>query len=98
MTNSDRVAALSEHLKRAYEALDMTNNPVWAVTWDALEAELLSRLLACGPVDDEERYRCQISIETARKMRRMIEHDGHTVDGLEKELAMMEGRKLRPIA
>ena len=98
MQPSERIGVLSAKLKNAYESLDLANSDLWRETWAGLEAAYLDRLMGCGPTDDEERYRCQIAIEVVRNVRRTIEHEGHTIEGLEKELAILEGRKLRPIA
>ena len=76
----------------------MATTAVWSDAWTGFEQELLERLLKCGPTDDVERYRLQIGIEAARRVRKTIEHEGQTVESLEKEIATLEGRITRPIA
>lgn len=98
MSKSDRIAALSEKLARAGDARTMATTDVWAAAWREFEQELLERLLKCGPTDDAERYRLQIGIEAARRVKRAIEHEGQTVESLQKELDTLEGRAMRPIA
>lgn len=98
MSNTDRIAALSEKLQRASEARDMATTPIWTEAWEEIERELLERLLRCGPDDDIPRYRLQIGIEAARQVRRVIEHQGQTKQSLEKELEVLTGRKPAPIA
>lgn len=95
---SDRIAALSEALARANDARHMASTDAWARAWDGFERELVERFIQCGEGDDLTRYRLQIAIEAARHTRRAIEHDARTVAGLEKELAVIEGRVPRPIA
>ena len=95
---ADRLVALSEALARAADARNMATSPVWAEAWDKLESELLERLLGCGPTDDGPRYRLQMAIEVGRTMRRIIEHRGATVQSLQKEMDLLDGRKVAPIA
>lgn len=98
MNKSERIAHLSERLERAADARHMATTPLWAETWDALEHELIERLLACGPTDDAVRYRLQQGVEVARSVRRAIEHTSKSVEGLQKELDHLEGRAMRPVA
>lgn len=98
MNKPDRIAALSEKLLRAGDARHMATTDVWSNAWKELEQELLERLLKCGPTDDAERYRLQIGIEAARQVKRAIEHEGKTVESLQKDLDTLEGRLARPIA
>jgi hypothetical protein len=95
---TDRLTQLSERLARAADARSMSTSPVWAEAWQDLEQELLERLLRLGPTDDEARYRLQVAIEAARRVRGLIEHEGRTVQSLEKEMDLLEGRKAAPIA
>lgn len=95
---SDKIGRLHEALALAGDARNMATSPVWDETWKKLEAELLGRLLKCGPTDDEARYRLSIAIETARNLRQVIENVGRTTQALEAELDVLEGRKGRPIA
>ena len=95
---SARIVAISDLLRDAENARHVTQNPVWAKLWNELEQELLERLLKCGPTDDEQRWRCQASIEVGRTIRRMFETRAVTPASLEKELAHLDGSKLRPIA
>lgn len=98
MNKEDRLSHLSERLERAADARHMATTPVWAEAWTGFERELLERLLGCGPTDDEVRYRLQVGIEAARHVRRAIEHEGQTVESLQKEIDTLEGRITRPIA
>ena len=95
---SDRLARLSEALRDHENARNVTNNPAWARIWNELEQELLERLLKCGPTDDEQRWRCQTTIEVARRARHMFEIKGVTPADLEREIAYLDGSKPRPIA
>ena len=98
MTREQRITHLSETLRRAADARLLAASPIWAEAWTELERECLERLLECGPTEDEKRYRLQIAIETVRQTRRAIEVRGGTSEQLEKELAILEGAKPRPIA
>lgn len=95
---ADQIIQLSDKLNRAADARAMATTPLWAETWDRFERELLERLLKCGPDDDMVRYRLQVAIEATRHVRIAIEHAGKTAKSLEKELDLVEGRKLAPIA
>lgn len=95
---TDRITALSEALTRANDARHMCATDVWARAWESFERELIERFLHCGEGDDQTRFRLQIAIEAARHTRRAIEHEAKTVAGLEKELAILEGRTPRAIA
>lgn len=98
MDKAERIGALHERLTKAHDARQMAATSVWADAWDSFEQELLERLLKCGPTDDYERYRLQVAIEAGRHVRRVIENQGQTVGGLEKELDHLEGRKLHRVA
>lgn len=98
MSNTDRIVALSEALAAAQIARDMAEEAVWAKAFETYEQELLERLLACEPGDDLSRYRLAEAIKAGRRARRVIEHQGRTTASLERELALLEGRKLAPIA
>lgn len=98
MNKEDRIARLSELLREQENARHVTQNPVWARLWNELEQELLERLLKCGPTDDEQRWRCQASIEVARTIRRLFEARGVTPATLLTEMAHLDGSKLRPVA
>lgn len=96
---SDRIATLHEKLQRLADARKLATSPVWDDAWTSFERELLERLLKCGPDDDVNRYRLQIGIEAARATRRTIEGASHGDEaGLTKELDILEGRKVAPIA
>lgn len=97
MTKEERIAHLSEALRKAQEARAMAASSVWADSWKELDSTLVDSLLQCGPTEDEKRFRLQTAIEVGRTMRRLIEHKGNT-EQLEKELAILEGVKMRPIA
>lgn len=96
--NTARIAALSEALARANDARVMASTDVWARAWEGFERVLIDRFLECEEADDTKRFRLQIAIEAARHARRAVEHDARTQEGLEKELALLEGRKPRAIA
>lgn len=96
--NTARIAALSDALARANDARVMAATDVWPRAWDGFERTLIDRFLECEEADDVRRFRLQIAIEAARHARRAVEHDARTQDGLEKELALLEGRKPRAIA
>lgn len=98
MSNVTRIAALSEKLARVADARKMATTDVWADAWTSFERELLDRLLACEPDDDVNRYRLQIGIEAARQVRRTIENAGQGEAATVKELDILEGRKVAPIA
>lgn len=98
MSNVERLVQLSEQIAKLNDARAMTTSNVWAKAWDGIEQELLERLLKCGPEDDTPRYRLQQAIEVARRFRGMIETQGRDPGQLEKELAHLEGRAMRPIA
>lgn len=94
----DRIAHLSDLLHKAADARALAAAPVWAESWDAIERMLLEDLLTCGPTEDEKRFRLQTAIEVGRTMRRMIETKGATKEQIERELALLTGEKLRPVA
>lgn len=98
MNKPDRIVTLSQALNRAGDARNMATTDVWANAWKDFEQELLERLLKCGPTDDAQRYRLQIGIEAGRRVKRVIEHEGQTVESLQRELDTLEGRLMRPVA
>lgn len=98
MDREAQLAQLSELLARAADARTMTTTPIWSETWTKLEQELLERLLECGPTDDEQRYRRQTAIEIVRQVRRIIETTAGSSAMLERELGLLDGRLMRPIA
>lgn len=77
----------------AADARHMATSPVWEEAWQSFERELLARLLKCGPEDDLVRYRLQVAFDAARHVRRAIENKGASVESLQKELDLIEGRK-----
>lgn len=88
---SDRIDTLQKALWKAADARTMAQSGVWTDAWNKIERELLERLLECGPDEDEPRYRLQIAIKASRDVRKLIENEGHTVEGLEKQLATLRG-------
>ena len=98
LDKTDRIAALSEALGRAFEAKALSGTYAWTNAWEKFERELLQRLLECGPTDDEARYRLQIAIEASRQVRRVIEHEGRTTGDLETQIAVLTGEKTLRIA
>ena len=98
MTGAARIAALSEKLARIADARKMATTEVWADAWEEFERELLERLLKCGPTEEIERWKLQIGIEAARQVRRTIENGGQGAADAQKELDILEGRKVAPIA
>lgn len=95
---NERLARLSEALAAAADARHMSTTDVWGRAWDDFERELVDRLLKCGPEDDGVRYRLQVAVETARHVRRTIEHEGRRVDALQKDIDLIEGRKPYAVA
>lgn len=95
MTN--RIAVLSDKLKRIADAKQMLQTQLWAEAWDDFEQELLERLLKCGPDDEVARWKLQMAIEAARHTRRVIENSASGESGIVKELDILEGRKASPI-
>lgn len=94
---SNRIAALSEKLKRIADAKNMAQTDVWDAAWRDFEQELLERLLKCGPEDEVPRYKLQMAIEAARHIKRVIENAGSGESSVVKELDILEGRKVAPI-
>lgn len=94
---SNRIAALSEKLKRIADAKNMAQTDVWDAAWDEFEQELLERLLKCGPEDETPRWKLQMAIEAARHTKRVIENAGAGESSVVKELDILEGRKVAPI-
>lgn len=76
----------------------MAASPVWDDAWMGIERELLERLLKCGPEDEMARWKLQVGIEAVRRVKRAIEHEGASESALVKELDILEGRKVAPIA
>lgn len=95
---SERLAVISAKLRRIQDARNIAQTDVWSDAWANFEQELLERLLKCGPDDDWSRYRLQIAIEVARQVRRTIETGGSGEAALVRELDILEGRKIAPIA
>lgn len=98
MIREERIARLSESIRKHQDARAMTQSPVWADLWNELEQELLERLLACDATDDERRYRCATAIAIARDLRRTLEVKGVTPDHLEKQMAILDGSKQPAVA
>lgn len=96
--NEDRLIRLSDALASAADARHMATSSVWAGAWEEFERELLRRLLQCEPEDDVVRYRLQVAFDAARHVRRAIENKGASVESLQKELDLIEGRKPRAVA
>lgn len=95
---SNRIAVLSEKLRRIADAKQLTQTDVWPEAWRELEQELLERLLKCGPDDEVARWKLQVAIEAARQVRRTIENGGAGEKEALRELDILEGRKAAPIA
>lgn len=93
-----RISELHGLLTRANEARRLVTTDVWAKAWESFERELLERLLKCEADDDVVRYRLQVAIECGRHVKRAVENEGQTVEGLETELDHLEGRKIARIA
>lgn len=98
MSAEERLARLSENLRKHQEARALTQSGVWASICEDLEQELLERLLSCGPTDNEARWRAQTAIQVARDLRRMLETKGITPAHLEKEMAVLTGERRAAIA
>ena len=96
--SEERLVRLSELLRTQENLRGLTHTPEWAAIWHELEQELLERLLKCEPTDDERRWRCQTSIEVARRIKSMFEVKGITPATLTNEVAYLDGSKTRPIA
>lgn len=94
----DRIAALSDKLRRVADARKMATTEVWSDAWESFERELLERLLKCGPDDEMARWKLQNGIEAVRHVKRAVENAGAGAEALERELGFLEGRKPAPIA
>lgn len=96
----DRVGVLREKLQKLHDARTLREDSAWAGAWDALESALLSTLMetGAGADADREREHLTISLRIAKRMRALMECRGESVSEVEKELDMLEGRKLRPVA
>ena len=95
---NNRLAKLSEQLRKASDARALTNQESWASAWNGIEQELLERLLECETTEDMERYRLAEAIRVARKVRRTMESTGSQVDQLEAQIDQIEGRKIPSVA
>lgn len=95
---SDKIDRLRTALERAETALKLSGEAVWQELFESVEQELLGRLLALGPDDDEARWRLSQAIGVARQVKTLIEQRGATRDGLMKQLDLLEGRALPAIA
>ena len=95
---SNRIAALAEKLKRISDAKQMLQTDLWESAWEEFEQELLERLLKCGPEDEIARWKLQMAIEVVRHIKRTIENAGAGESSVLKELDILEGRKVAPIA
>jgi len=98
MTREEKITHLSGLFKRAADARALAASEVWAEAWVELERTLLDELLACGPTEDEKRYRMQTAIEVGRTLRRLIEAKGAMKDQIEKELDFLTGERIRSVA
>ena len=95
---NNRIAVLSDKLKRIADAKQLTQTDLWDAAWTDFEQELLERLLKCGPEDEVARWKLQMAIEAARTVKRTIENAGAGESSIVKELDILEGRKASPIA
>jgi hypothetical protein len=95
---SDRIADLSAKLARIADARHLLQTDLWSAAWLELEQELLERLLKCGPEDEIARWKLQMAIEAVRRIKRIIENAGAGEASVVKELDILEGRKIAPIA
>lgn len=95
---NDRAASLHDRLRRIADARKLATTDVWADAWKSFEQELLERLLKCGPDEEMARWKLQNGIEAVRHVRRAIESAGAGGEAVERELAILEGRKPAPIA
>ena len=98
MNNEERIVRLSDALAMAADARHMATSPVWDEAWEAVQRTFLQRLKACGPTEDVERYRLQVALEVADLVRVFIENKGNSVESLQKDLALLEGRKQYAVA
>ncbi len=98
MTPEARTERLHVAIEKAQQAGLIADNKLFADVFDALEAELIGRLLACDAEANEARWRLQSAINVGRGIRRAVLNQAASLEALSKELDMIEGRKLRPIA
>ncbi len=89
---------LHEKLAAALDARSVMDTQAWRDAWDGVERELMIRFMACAPEDDLPRFRVQEAIKAARQVRSAIESKARSAEQLQKDLDLVEGRKLRPIA
>ena len=95
-----RIGQLHEKLTALANKRNLAADPLWAEAWDMLNAELLSRLLETEHGDDGDMRRAHlvVSMRSAGRLRAIMEGRGEDAASLERELDILEGRRLRPIA
>ena len=98
MDQEARLERLRTAIEKAQHAGLLVSNKLFDDVFDALEAELIGRLLACDAEANEARCRLQSAINVGRGIRRAVLNQAASLEALSKELDMIEGRKLRPIA
>lgn len=94
----DRIGKLQAQLSAALDARGVCETQAWREAWAALEKELMDRFMACEPEDDQGRFRVQEAMKAIRHVRAAIESKGRSSETLERELDVLEGRKMRAIA
>lgn len=92
----DRLIELSDALRKAATARATAQGSAWAEAWERLESELLERALEAD--EDAGRFRLLEAIKACRRVRRIVEHEGATVESLQRELDLLEGKRPRAIA
>lgn len=89
---------LYEAIERAREARLTVDNPAFAKVFEALEDEMLGRALSLDVTDDDRRYRLMTAITVLRSLKRIFSNDAASLQALEKQLDILEGRKVAAVA
>lgn len=91
---------LYEAIERAREARLTVDNPAFGKVFDALENEMLGRALGLdvGEDDDTRRHRLLMAINILRSLKRVFSNDAASLSALERQLDIIEGRKVAAVA
>lgn len=97
MANREQLYAAIEAAREARLSVD---NPAFAKVFEALEAEMLGRALKLdvGDDDDSRRFRLLTAINVLRSLKVAFSNTSASLEALETQLDIIEGRKVARIA
>jgi len=59
---------------RATKAQQILDEPLLVDAFEAIEEEVMGKILALGPTDDEERYRGIVSLQVVKSVKQLLKN------------------------